>query len=494
MRQTSGRLTTKQPRSGLSDSPQPDLPHHSYYCRFPFPSRDATPGDGVAKRSGATDDPAIELIWEAGMDASIRGTGASVHSGVARPRRRPAVEIERSHPNELPRHLSGIRVALVHDWLTGMRGGEKCLEVLCRSFPGATLHTLFHRRGSLSPAIESMAIRSSPLQQVPGIFRFYRHLLPLMPLAARSWRIKDVDLVVSLSHCVAKAVVPPPGVPHVCYCFTPMRYAWQGRDAYLENWSDRPIRRALARATLEQLKRWDRATARRVTHFVAISETIRQRIAACYGRDSQVIQPPVDVAFYAPDTPPGPRDDSYLVVSALVPYKKIDQAVSACARSGRRLIVIGEGPERARLEAMAGPTVRFLGWQTDEAVRAHYRQCRALLFPGEEDFGIAPIEALSCGAPVIALNRGGVAETVDNSVGTLYDTPTAAALAAAIDRWEAEGCPHDPSQARRRAESLSLPVFRQRMLEFVADVVTTGARHQAPPAPHLRELSPPDAA
>ena len=204
--------------------------------------------------------------------------------------------------------------------------------------------------------------------------------------------------------------------------------------------------------------RWDRATARRVTHFVAISETVRQRIATCYGRDSQVIQPPVDVAFYTPDAAAGPRDDWYLVVSALVPYKKIDQAVAACVQSGRRLIVIGEGPERARLEAMAGPTVRFLGWQTDEAIRAHYRRCRALLFPGEEDFGIVPIEALSCGAPVIALDRGGVAETVDDSVGKLYDAPTGAALAAAIDRWEDHGCPHDPSEARRRAESVS-PAF-----------------------------------
>jgi glycosyltransferase involved in cell wall biosynthesis len=435
---------------------------------------------------------AIELTEEAGMEASIRSSAARTFSGigdlVAATGRRVAAERGLESALTLSSRLSGLKVALVHDWLTGMRGGEKCLEVLCRAFPDAQLYTLIHRRGSLSPAIESMAIRTSPLQSIPGIFRLYRHLLPVMPLAARTWRLSDVDLVVSLSHCVAKAVVPPPGVPHVCYCFTPMRYAWQGRDTYLESWSDRPMRRALARTMLEHLRRWDLATANRVTHFVAISETIRERIAECYGRECQVIQPPVNVNFYSP-IPKVERDDAYLVVSALVPYKRIDQAVAACAQSGRRLIVIGEGPERARLEAMAGPTVQFLGWQPDTVIGNHYRSCRALLFPGEEDFGIVPIEALACGAPVIALARGGVAETVDNSVGQTYAEASPTALLSAIDDWEAHGCPHDPTEARRRAEALSGPVFRDRILQFLADVVAGGTHHPVPPAPHLRELS-----
>jgi glycosyltransferase involved in cell wall biosynthesis len=378
----------------------------------------------------------------------------------------------------------------VHDWLTGMRGGEKCLEVLCRAFPDAQLLSLIHRPGSLSPTIESMTIRTSPLQHVPGVFRHYRHLLPLMPLAARTWRLKDVDLVISLSHCVAKAVVPPPGVPHVCYCFTPMRYAWQARDTYLESWSDRPLRQALARTMLERLRQWDFETASRVTHFVAISETIRERIADCYGRESRVIQPPVNVNFYSP-IPRVPRDDSYLVVSALVPYKRIDQAVTACTQSGRPLIVIGEGPERARLQALAGPTIRFLGWQSDVMIGNYYRSCRALLFPGEEDFGIVPVEALACGTPVIALGRGGVAETVDDTVGRVYDEPTPAALLAAIDTWESQGCPHDPTEARSRAEALATPVFRDRMLRFLTEVVNQGSPHRVPPAPHLRDAKRP---
>lgn len=414
------------------------------------------------------------------MDARTREVGLSV-----RPRDAAAPAVAGRAEEVAGPPLSGLRVALVHDWLTGMRGGEKCLEVLCRAFPDATLYTLIHRRGSLSPAIEAMDIRTSPLQKVPGIFRHYRHLLPVMPLAARAWRPRDVDVVISLSHCVAKAIVPPPGVPHVCYCFTPMRYAWQARETYLEGWSHRPIRQAAARLLLSRLRRWDRRTSSRVTHFVAISETVRGRIARCYRRDSRVIQPPVDAAFYTPDPDRSPRGDDYLVVSALVPYKRIDQAVAACTATGRKLSVIGEGPERARLESMAGPTVRFLGWQPDDVIRSHYRSCRALLFPGEEDFGIVPIEALACGAPVIALGRGGAAETVDDAVGRTYSEPTTDALRETIDTWEREGCRYDPTLARRRAESLALPLFRQRLLGFLAEVVAGPAAHAVPPAPHL---------
>jgi glycosyltransferase involved in cell wall biosynthesis len=218
---------------------------------------------------------------------------------------------------------------------------------------------------------------------------------------------------------------------------------------------------------------------------VAISETVRGRIARCYRRHSRVIAPPVDVAYYTPDPGGRPRSDIYLVVSALVPYKRIDQAVAACTHAGRRLIVIGDGPERARLEAIAGPTVLFLGWQPDDVIRNHYRHCRALLFPGEEDFGIVPVEALACGAPVIALGRGGAAETVDDAVGRTYPEPTANTLLETLADWEAQGCPHDPSLARRRAEGFALPLFRQRLLGFLAEVMTSGSGHPTPPAPHL---------
>lgn len=386
----------------------------------------------------------------------------------------------------------GLRVALVHDWLTGMRGGEKCLEVLCQAFPNATLYTLIHRKKSVSPHIEALRIRTSPLQWIPGVHRHYRKLLPIMPLAARSWRPQSFDLVVSLSHCVAKSVRVPPGVPHVCYCFTPMRYAWHGRDAYLETWSDRPTQRRLASWLLDRLRDWDRDTARGVTHFVAISQTVRQRIKECYGRESEVIPPPVDTAYYTPDPIQRPRESFYLVVSALVAYKRIEQAVKACQILKRRLIVIGEGPERRRLSTIAGPDVSFLGWQPDAVIRDHYRRCQALLFPGEEDFGIVPVEAMACSAPVIALDKGGVAETVTPQTGFLYPEASPEGLAEAIQLWESQGRQrYDPARARQVAEDHALPIFRERVLQLLESV--TSRKHPDPsPArsPHIRVGTP----
>ncbi len=241
------------------------------------------------------------------MDASVQGREAADAARSRQWRARSDVPAAMTRP--------GLRMALVHDWLTGMRGGEKCLEVLCRAFPDATLYTLLHRRGSTSPAIESMAIRTSPLQRVPGIFRHYRHLLPLMPLAARAWKPRDIDLVVSLSHCVAKSVRCPATFHMSVIASHPCVTPGKGANSYLESWSDRPLRRALAASLLDRLRAWDRATARRVTHFVAISQTIRERIASCYERDSHVIPPPVDTEFYCPALDSQPREDFYLVVS-----------------------------------------------------------------------------------------------------------------------------------------------------------------------------------
>ncbi len=369
----------------------------------------------------------------------------------------------------LPAALRGLRVALVHDWITGRRGGEKCLEVLCEAFPQATLHTLVYARGQAGAIIDRMRVRPSVLQFLPGVARYYRALLPVMPTAARTWDVGDVDLVVSFSHCVAKGVRVPRGVPHVCYCFTPMRYAWSGRAAYLEGWRDRPLRRYLAGAVLDRMQAWDRASSRVVTHFIAISEAVRERIRASYGLESSLIYPPVDVDFYTPSGQP--REDFYLVVSALVPYKRVEQAVAACRALGRRLVVIGSGPERARLEALAGPGAQFLGWQTDEAVRDHLRRCRGLLFPGEEDFGIVPVEALACGAPVIALRAGGAVETVTPAVGELYDEAGATGLERAIRRFESRSGDIEPCLARAHAERFGRERFREELLRALAGVM-----------------------
>lgn len=372
-----------------------------------------------------------------------------------------------------------MRIALVHDWLTGMRGGEKCLEVLCRRFPDAQLFTLLHAPGTTSPAIERMQITTSFLQRLPGATRHYRHLLPLMPQAVGRLEMpRNVDLIVSFSHAVAKSIERPPGVPHVCYCFTPMRYAWHRRADYFRV-SGSAARSPLAAArnlVLDRIRQWDQETADRVTHFVAISQTIAERIKECYGRESRIIYPPVDTDFYTPALDDSPRDDFYLYLGALAPYKRADLAVEACNRLGRRLVVIGSGPERKRLEKMAGPTVEFKGWLGNRQIRDHLRRARALLFPANEDFGIVPLEAQACGTPVIALGEGGATETVvapgENTAGTglFFAKQTVDSICQAIERFEASSERFCPVLARRQAERFNLVRFERELVGYLDEV------------------------
>jgi glycosyltransferase involved in cell wall biosynthesis len=377
-----------------------------------------------------------------------------------------------------------MKIALVHDWLTGMRGGEKCLEAFCERFPDATLHTLLHRQGKLSPAIERMDIRTSFLQKLPGASKHYRHLLPLMPRAIESLELPaDVDLVLSFSHAVAKSVHVPPGVPHVCYCFTPMRYAWHLRDQYIaDDASAWPRPWDWARNhLLDRIREWDRATADRVTHFVAISETIAMRIRECYDRESSVIYPPVDTEFFCPADVQ--REDFYLCFSALVPYKRVELAIEACQQLDRRLVVIGAGPERQKLEKLAGPNVQFAGWQSDESIRDHLRRCRALLFAAHEDFGIAPVEAQACGTPVIAYGAGGSTETLlaadETEVGTatFFAEQTADAMADAICWYEGHPKQFSPQLARQNAERFERGRYEQDLLA----VLERAAAESTPP-------------
>ncbi|HET6882204.1 MAG TPA: glycosyltransferase [Pirellulales bacterium] len=383
-----------------------------------------------------------------------------------------------------------MKLALVHDWLTGMRGGEKCLAALCRHFPDAELFTLLHARGRLAPEIERMRVTTSFLQRVPCIERHYRYWLPLMPRAIESFRLPvDVDLVVSFSHAVAKSVQPPPGVPHVCYCFTPMRYAWQLRGDYFAEASDQAPRRGpLERAVrlprrslsatrdrlLDRIRDWDRVTSDRVTHYVAISQTVAERIRQCYDRSSAVIHPPVDTDFYTPE--PLPREDYYLCVTALVPYKKTELAIEACRRLNRPLIVIGAGPEERRLRALAGSQTRLLGWQSDEVIRDHLRRCRALLFPGHEDFGIVPVEAQACGTPVIAYGRGGATETIvaadrqQGGTGVFFDQQTPESLTEAMRWLESHPQQFSAALARRNALRFNAQRYERELLKLLADV------------------------
>jgi glycosyltransferase involved in cell wall biosynthesis len=356
-----------------------------------------------------------------------------------------------------------MRVALVHDWLTGMRGGERCLEVFAEVFPDADLFTLLHVPGSVAPAIERRRITTSFIQHLPDAARRYRHYLPLMPAAVRRFDLAGYDLVLSSSHCVAKGARAERGSLHVCYCFTPMRYVWDRYADYVGDGAGLPARLALP-AVAPLLRAWDRAASRRVHHFVAISEHVRARIRRCYGREAAVIHPPVDVQRFEPtDGRPG---DYYLVVSALVPYKRVDLAVLAAGRLGRRLLVVGSGPEAARLAALAAPTVEFLGWRSDAEVARLYRDCRAVLFPGCEDFGIVPLEAMAAGRPVIALAAGGALETVvpggseSPATGLLFGEPTVDALVAAIQRFEADEDAFRPKALRARAELFDRERFR----------------------------------
>ena len=359
------------------------------------------------------------------------------------------------------------RVALVHDWLTGMRGGEKVIEALGSLYPEAPLHTLFHFPGSVSPAIEAHPIRTSFLQRAPGIRRHYRSYLPLFPAAIEELDLSGFDVVLSSSHCVAKGVIPPPGAFHLCYCHTPMRYAWDQEHAYFPQRTGLgPRLRSLA---LTGLRAWDVSSSARVNLFVANSRFVAQRIETYYGRPAEVVHPPVDVGFF---TPPGEKETEErgycLMVSALAPYKKVELAMAACEKLGLELRVVGEGPERKRLAAMAAGTVRFLGKVDAGKLRELYRGARLFLQPGVEDFGIASVEALACGTPVVAVARGGILDVVeDGRHGVLYpDWEGPAALVDAIDKACRIG--FNGLDLRDRAESFSASRFTDRIRSLLS--------------------------
>ena len=359
------------------------------------------------------------------------------------------------------------RVAIVHDWLTGMRGGEKVLESIGRIFPGAPILTLVHVRGSVSAAIEAHPIRAaSSLRYLPA--RLYRHYLPLFPAAIETFDLDDVDLVISSSHCAAKSVVRSGRARHLCYCHSPMRYVWDQYDHYFGPERIGRFRAAALRPVLASLARWDRGTAHRVDRFLANSQHVAGRIARYYNRHSDVLYPPVDTEHFTPG--PNPAQSYFLVVSALVPYKRVDIAIDAAARLGAPLKIVGTGPDRGRLAAMAGPSVEFLGAVDPDRLRDAYRGAQALLLPAEEDFGIAPVEAMACGRPVIALGRGGATETVvPGETGWLVDRQHPAAFAEAMA--DVPGACLDPGLARRQAERFSVDRFERAFRERVAEML-----------------------
>ena len=363
------------------------------------------------------------------------------------------------------------RVALVHDWLTGMRGGEKVLEAIAELYPDATLHTLLHVRGTVSPALERLRERRSFVQWLPASAHYYRHYLPMFPTAIEQFDLDGYDLIISTSHCAAKSVVKAGGARHISYCHSPMRYAWDQFNAYFGPEVVGPTRSRWFRPMLARLARWDRDTARRVDRYVANSHYVAGRIRRYYNRGSTVVHPPIDTDFYRPEPRSGP-EHRFLVVSALVPYKRVEVAIGACARIGAPLTIVGRGPETPRLKNLAGnlgADVTFAGWIENDEVRDLYRRSRAVIMPGVEDFGMVPVEAQACGRPVVVLAEGGAPESVvDGVTGILVRGGSVDAFAEALSDVSRRSW--DSDTIRAHAETFGTARFKQEFRKIVDDV------------------------
>lgn len=369
-----------------------------------------------------------------------------------------------------------MKVALVHDWLTGMRGGERCLEAFVRLYPEADIHTLVHVPGSTTPEIDSRVRGRSVLNRIPGIGSRYRALLPLFPLAALTLDLSKYDLVISLSHAAAKNVRVRPGVPHICYCFTPMRYIWDQAPNYF-----RGATLLLAQPFIWLLRRWDRRGADRVTEFVAISNFVAARIRKFYGRRAKVIPPPVRMENEVNRTLTSEEralfearpEPFFLCAGALVPYKRIEVALEAFNALNLPLWIVGKGSELASLQAKAGPSIRFLGHASEAVLWESYRRCRALIFPGIEDFGIVPVECLASGRPVIGVQAGGVSETVQGPVIGDNATPIPAGASGVLIPKSKCGSAAELQRAIRffceNAERFKPEDAKARALEFSYD-------------------------
>ena len=366
-------------------------------------------------------------------------------------------------------------VAIAQDWLAAEAGSEWVTVELSRLFPAARIYTSFFDPRIFGRAIDPGRVHPWALQRLLGPTERFRLLLPLYPAYFSLLDLRDHELVISSSVAFTHAVRTAPGAVHVSYVYTPLRYAWD-LDSYLERSSWPLPARAGARVIRPILQRWDRATARRPDVVVAISETVRERIRRLWNRESELIYPPVETSRIALS----PRDDGfYLVAARMLAYRRLDHAVEACSRLGRELVVVGDGPERRRLESLAGPTVQFVGRVDRQTLLDLFGRCHAYLVPGEEDFGIAPVEAMAAGKPVVALRAGGVAETVvDGVTGVLYDGASAASMRGAIEELEARS--FDGTVIRARAERFDTAVFRDRWRELLARLGVDPSLYSAP--------------
>jgi glycosyltransferase involved in cell wall biosynthesis len=367
-----------------------------------------------------------------------------------------------------------VKIALIHDWLTGMRGGERALLAFCEMFPDADLFTLVRVPGATDPIIEGRRVRTSAIQWLPFPGRLYRHYLPLFPTAIEQFDLDGYDLVLSTSHCAAKSVVVAGHTRHLCYCLTPMRYAWDQFDAYFGPERVGTTTSRVMRPIMAAMARWDRATESRVHRYLAISQYVARRIGLYYNRGSSIVYPPVETTFYTPE--PTVEPHGLLVVSALVPYKRVDLAITAAKLAKMPLTIVGDGPELASLQALGGDGIDFRGWCTNEEIRDLYRSSIATILPGEEDFGIVPLEAQACGRPVVALGRGGARETVvDGETGVLVE-PGVEALADGLKRVASRTW--DSAHIRRHADTFSRARFVKEIQEAIDDTMAAPAGHR----------------
>ncbi len=373
--------------------------------------------------------------------------------------------------------LSGVRVAIVHDYLNQYGGAERVLEVLAELFPGAPVFTSLYAPEAMSPAIRRLDIRASPLDRVPGVRSHHQIGLPLYPAAFDALDLSDFDLIVSNSSAFAGAAIVRPDAAHLCYCLTPMRWVWD-LDAYLAREGRGGVIRAMLLPVVAQMAEWDTAASGRVDRFLAISAAIADRIGRRYGRSSRIVFPPVDVdrvreALGRSDDVPGftTGEPYYLVLSRLVPYKRIDLAIEACNQRRLRLIVAGSGRDEARLRGLAGPTIAFAGRVSDGQAAHLLAGCEALLFSGEEDFGITPLEANALGRPAIAFRAGGALDTVvDGVTGRLFAEPTVESLSQAIAALQDDII--DPDIVRAHADRFRTARFKEAFLAEVEDLLT----------------------
>jgi glycosyltransferase involved in cell wall biosynthesis len=358
-----------------------------------------------------------------------------------------------------------MKVAIVHYWLVGMRGGEKVIESLCRMFPEADIFTHVYDPAAISSIIRAHKVTTSFISRLPLASRKYKSYLPFMPLALEQIDLRGYDIIISSESGPAKGIIPPPAALHICYCHSPMRYVWNMFHDYRERsgW----VTRLAMPFLLHYIRNWDALSAMRVHSFAANSRTVARRLQTYYRREATVIYPPVNVDDFAP-APQQEIGDYWLMVGELVPYKRPELAVETFNRSGKKLVVIGGGEMLSALRALAGPNVSILGPQPFPVLKDHYRSCQALVFPGEEDFGIVPVEAMASGRPVIAYKRGGATESVvDGLTGVFFEKQTVEDILDAVERCEALRI--DPQAIVAHAKNFSVDRFESQMKAFVEE-------------------------